>query len=94
VQQGQNVGQRYNLKEGTTTIGRSPESDIRLEESYIARHHAVIKQQGEAFTLIDLGSELPTQVEGKTLEPGDPVVLMPRAIITLGMIAFRFNISS
>jgi carbon-monoxide dehydrogenase medium subunit len=94
VQQGQNVGQRYNLKEGTTTIGRSPESDIRLEESYIARHHAVIKQQGEAFTLIDLGSELPTQVEGKALEPGEPVVLMPRAIITLGMIAFRFNISS
>jgi pSer/pThr/pTyr-binding forkhead associated (FHA) protein len=63
-----------------TTIGRTPDNDLRIEAKYISRHHAVILA-GPAHTIIeDLNSTNGVTVNGRritrqTLKDGDQVVV-------------------
>ena len=73
VQRGPEIGKRITLKEGVTTIGRSNDNDVELNDLYVSRYHSVIKQQGDTFVLIDLGSENPVHIRDTALEPGEPL---------------------
>ena len=72
-----------------TTIGRTPDNDIRIDAEFISRHHAVVLLYGSKTVIEDLNSTNGTYVNAervnrRTLKEGD--------IVTLGKSEFRFVI--
>jgi hypothetical protein len=76
---GGRAGEHFIPQAERTTIGRSPDNDIFLDDVTVSRKHAVLEQNGNQFLIEDLGSlngtfvnrrriESPTQ-----LESGDEV---------------------
>ena len=70
-----------------TTLGRTPDNDIRIDEDFISRHHAVLLLAGANTIVEDLNSTNGTYVNGerinrRTLKEGD--------LVTLGKTEFRF----
>jgi len=49
-------GEAFALGAERTTIGRSPDCDIFLDDVTVSRRHSVIAQAGGTFTIEDLGS--------------------------------------
>ena len=58
---------------GPVVIGRSPSSDIVIDEPYVSASHARFTIQGPALVLEDLGSTNGTMVNGHIIE--QPVTL-------------------
>jgi len=55
----------YPLDAGRLSIGRSPSSDIRLENNCVSRCHAAIERRPDgSFVLIDLDSRGGTWLDG------------------------------
>ena len=50
------AGERFALGAERTLSGRSPECDVFLDDVTVSRRHAELLQQGERFTIRDLGS--------------------------------------
>jgi chromosome segregation ATPase len=70
-----------------TTIGRTPDNDIRIDAEFISRHHAVVLLYGTKTVIEDLNSTNGTfvnseRINRRTLKEGD--------IVTLGKSEFRF----
>jgi DNA repair exonuclease SbcCD ATPase subunit len=70
-----------------TTLGRTPDNDIRIDEDFISRHHAVLLLSGATTILEDLNSTNGTYVNAervnrRALKEGD--------LVTLGKTEFRF----
>ena len=55
------------LEETRLTLGRAPESDVRLESGAVSKHHAVIDVVGNDAILHDLGSVNGTSVNGQRI---------------------------
>lgn len=53
---GSAIGSRFQLESNITTIGRSPESDIWLNDLSVSRSHAVIRKYGDRFFVDDSDS--------------------------------------
>ena len=51
-----------------TTIGRSPECDIFLDDVTVSRKHAVVARKGERLEIEDLGSLNGTFLNRKRIE--------------------------
>jgi pSer/pThr/pTyr-binding forkhead associated (FHA) protein len=68
VHRGANKGSRYLISEERTSIGRSPESEIFLDDVTVSRSHAVIERNGSAFSLNDLGSLNGTYINNQSLK--------------------------
>jgi FHA domain/zinc-ribbon domain len=49
-------GEVFQLQGESTTVGRSPDCDIFLDDVTVSRRHAVITDQGGRFVIEDLGS--------------------------------------
>ena len=56
--------------EGETTIGRSPECGIFLDDVTVSRKHAVLRERDSAFSIEDQGSLNGTFVNRKRVESG------------------------
>ncbi|MBT8198053.1 MAG: FHA domain-containing protein [Acidimicrobiia bacterium] len=73
------AGLSFVLADGTTTIGRSPDNGIVLEDVTVSRHHAVAHLDSNGLTVEDSGSTNGTYVNGERIEgnailqPGDEV---------------------
>jgi hypothetical protein len=72
-----------------TTVGRTPDNDVRVEAEYVSRHHAVLLLAGSETVLEDLHSTNGTFVNGeqiarRTLREGD--------LVAFGKIMYRFVI--
>jgi FHA domain-containing protein len=83
-------GSRIAIGEDPVTIGRSPESVIKLTDSTVSRNHAQIVRDGDAWFLHDKGSSNGTKVNGTAiadhmLEDGDE--------IKVGAVTLRFEMS-
>jgi ABC transport system ATP-binding/permease protein len=69
------------LEKRETSLGRSVDNDLILDDPAVSAHHAVIAWRGDSFTLTDLGSANGTEVNGQSiagprlLEAGDEVRL-------------------
>jgi predicted component of type VI protein secretion system len=68
------------LQPGITTIGRSADSDIKIDNAGVSAHHAKIIHDGNEFIIEDIESRNGTFVNGirvarKTLSDGDEVVI-------------------
>jgi pSer/pThr/pTyr-binding forkhead associated (FHA) protein len=59
------------LSEGTTTIGRAPESDICLADDHVSRHHARIQVRARHVTVEDLETKNGTLVNGERVHQAD-----------------------
>ncbi len=72
-----------------TTIGRSARSDLCIPDAFASRLHAEIRQEGEAFWLIDLGSANGTRLNGIPVTTTMPLV--PGNEIQIGETRIEFE---
>ena len=75
---GGRTGETYPLDRDQTTIGRSPDCDIFLDDVTVSRRHAVVARGDAGFTIEDLGSLNGTflnrsRIERGALDNGDEV---------------------
>jgi hypothetical protein len=76
---GGRAGEYFSPQGDRTTIGRSPDNDIFLDDVTVSRKHAVLAQSGNEFKIEDLGSLNGTFVNRRRidsatrLESGDEV---------------------
>ena len=68
VMSGGPSGVLYPLPEGVVTIGRSPASDVFLDDVTVSRNHARIERRPGAVVLKDLGSLNGTYVNRRRIE--------------------------
>ena len=74
--------ERFPLKPGKITIGRSSACDITISDPFISSSHASLHISSAAIILEDLGSSNKTYVEGKPIS--DPIKLRPNMSIRFG----------
>jgi pSer/pThr/pTyr-binding forkhead associated (FHA) protein len=80
VEKGPRTGMTFILKEGNTTVGRHPESDIFLNDVTVSRHHCRFVSNGDSLTVEDSGSTNGTyvndeRVDSAELRAGDEVLV-------------------
>jgi pSer/pThr/pTyr-binding forkhead associated (FHA) protein len=80
VARGPRTGMTYLLREGNTTVGRHPESDIFLNDVTVSRHHCRFVVTPGKLTVEDTGSTNGTyvndaRVDADQLEAGDEVII-------------------
>jgi pSer/pThr/pTyr-binding forkhead associated (FHA) protein len=83
-------GKLFVLGAGSAVIGRdSPDSnaDIVINDDYVSRKHAEVKQIGDDFVLCDLGSKNGTEIDGRRIEPGKLFKLTRDSVIGLAIVS-------
>ena len=75
---GGRAGEHFLLENDSTTVGRSPDCDVFLDDVTVSRKHAELVRDGDTFTISDLGSLNGTflnrrRIESGQLEDGDEV---------------------
>jgi hypothetical protein len=80
VERGPRSGMTYLLREGNTTVGRHPESDIFLNDVTVSRHHCRFVCSGDSLSVEDSGSTNGTyvndeRVDSAELKAGDEVLV-------------------
>lgn len=60
---GNNSGRRHKLRRGIMTIGRSPTTDISINDDRVSRVHCIIEWMGDTITIEDKGSTNGTFVD-------------------------------
>lgn len=80
VEKGPRKGMSFLLKDGNTTVGRHPDSDIFLNDVTVSRHHCRFVTSGEDLTVEDSGSTNGTyvndeRVDSAELQAGDEVLI-------------------
>jgi FHA domain-containing protein/zinc ribbon protein len=86
---GGRTGEQFPLERTQTTIGRTPDCDIFLDDVTVSRRHAIVAKGAGTFTLEDLGSLNGTflnrhRIEQADLENGDEVQIGKYRLIFLG----------
>jgi two-component system, NtrC family, response regulator AtoC len=71
-------------KQGQLSIGRAPESEIRLDDNGVSRRHAVFSILESGFALRDLGSANGTLLRGQPLPPETDVAILPGEAFSVG----------
>jgi pSer/pThr/pTyr-binding forkhead associated (FHA) protein len=77
------------LTKAETRFGRAGQNDVVLEDGHVSSKHAMIVQQADQFTLIDLGSANGTYVNEQRIS--GPVVLEPGDALRFGESGFVFR---
>jgi len=85
---GGRTGETFEVKDSQTTIGRSPDCDIFLDDVTVSRRHAVVTPGDTGFTIEDLGSLNGTflnrsRIDRDVLENGDEVQIGKYRLIFL-----------
>lgn len=80
VERGPRAGMTYVLNNGTTTVGRDPNSDIFLNDITVSRHHCRFVADAGSLVVEDSGSTNGTYVrdvavERAPLRAGDEVIV-------------------
>ncbi|HKP17703.1 MAG TPA: FHA domain-containing protein [Gaiellaceae bacterium] len=85
---GGRTGEQFIIDKQQTTVGRTPDCDIFLDDVTVSRRHAVIARSDDGFTIEDLGSLNGTflnrhRIERSRLENGDEVQIGKYRLIFL-----------
>src|SRR3954447_16447724 len=91
VQRGEDIGRRFDIDTTQLTIGRGSDNDLVLNDPMVSRYHAVVKRQGNRFSMIDLGSSNPVVINDQALEPGMAQQLTHRNVVFIGKTVFSFQ---
>jgi len=78
---GTNSGRRHKLRRGITTVGRSPTTDISLNDDRVSRVHCIIEWMGDTIAIEDKGSTNGTFVDSCRVSRA---ILSPGVIFQLG----------
>ena len=82
---GPDIGRCFKLRQGVSFVGRSFDSDIRIDDKTVSRKHLkVVNRDGKIF-VTDLKSRNGTFFDGKYLDPGCEVEIEEGLPIALGM---------
>src|SRR3954454_15375945 len=78
VQRGPSAGSRFLLDTETVTAGRSPDSEIFLDDVTVSRRHAEFRRTGDGYSVADVGSLNGTyvnrdRIDEVALQGGDEV---------------------
>jgi pSer/pThr/pTyr-binding forkhead associated (FHA) protein len=87
VRRGPNAGSRFLLDADVTTVGRSPDSDIFLDDVTVSRRHAEFRRDAGEFVVVDVGSLNGTYVNR---EPVDTAVLSTGDEVQIGKFRLVF----
>lgn len=68
VLRGPNTGARFLLDDAEVSTGRSPKSDIFLDDVTVSRKHAVFTRDGDGFAVRDVGSLNGTYVNRERID--------------------------
>jgi pSer/pThr/pTyr-binding forkhead associated (FHA) protein len=85
---GGRAGEQFPLERTQTTIGRTPDCDIFLDDVTVSRRHAIVARGAGGFTIEDLGSLNGTflnrhRIEKADLENGDELQIGKYRLIFL-----------
>lgn len=80
VEKGPRSGMTFMLRDGNTTVGRHPESDIFLNDVTVSRHHCRFVTKSDTLRIEDSGSTNGTylndeRVDSAELSAGDEVLV-------------------
>ncbi|NLW49785.1 MAG: mechanosensitive ion channel [Candidatus Brocadiaceae bacterium] len=78
----------FELLDGRTTIGRSPENVLCITNQHVSSSHAVVEQTEDGFVIHDLNSRWGTKVNG---EPVQSAPLSPGDVVEVGPIGLVFE---
>lgn len=87
VARGPSSGMRLDLTESPTTVGRSPDTAIFLDDITVSRRHAQFETSGDGWALRDLGSLNGTYVNRQAIERQE---LQSGDEIQIGKYRFRY----
>jgi len=81
------------LLQGKFAVGRrAGENDLIIADPYCSGRHADVSVDGEAVTVVDIGSTNGTFVNGARLEAGSPREVVPGDEITFGRSVFTIEV--
>lgn len=80
--------QTFPLRQGETTIGRSPYCSIRIPSHEASREHAAVSLDGDTAMIADLGSRNGTYINGVRIT--QPTRLLSGAMIGIGGATLSF----
>ena len=78
-------GQSFDIESDTVFIGRSPDSDIRIEDKSVSRKHLKIVKEKDKYYVTDLDSRNGSFVHGELLSPGVEFEIQEGVPIVVGM---------
>lgn len=79
------IGRSFKLREGVSFVGRSFDSDIRIDDRTVSRKHLkIVNKDGKVF-VTDLKSRNGTFFDGQYLAPGREVEIEEGMPLALGM---------
>ncbi len=81
-------GHAFDLNDSTTSIGRSIDNDIQIDDPSVSRFHAKINSKGDDLFIEDMKSQNGTLIDGKAIPPFETVQLRKGISIALGNILF------
>ena len=91
VIQGADQGKRLELDGDRHIVGRGLDSQLRLIDTEVSRHHVEFRQDGGAHKVVDLGSSNGTFVNGDRLVTGKPQALTAGDVLAFGMVKLVFH---
>lgn len=83
---GPSAGDTYEVKDGTTMVGRGPDNDLQIIEQSISRKHARLILSGERLLIEDLGSQNGTQLNGHPVGSYYQIEVKEGDFISLGSV--------
>ncbi len=80
------LGQRIDLADIPTVIGRSSSADVQIEHKSVSRQHCTVWREGERYFVRDLGSTNQTLVDGRGIGEAE---LSDGDLVTVGEVVMK-----
>ncbi|MEI6042825.1 MAG: FHA domain-containing protein [Chloroflexota bacterium] len=93
VQTGPDAGKVFNLDRPLLIAGRQVGNEMVLNDTQVSRRHIQLELRNGQVFISDLGSANGTNVNGQSLLPNQPRLLMPGDLVQLGNTALVFNVA-
>ena len=87
VIKGPSIGDEFYIEKDEFIIGRSPESDVLLDDITVSRKHALLKKDEDEYRLIDSGSLNGSYLNGNIV---DEAILSNGDRIQIGKFIFLY----
>jgi len=88
---GPDKGKSFNLNDDITTIGRSPDNDIRISDKGVSRHHGRFLKKEDKIFVVDLNSLRGVFIDGEKIEPGQEVEIKKESNLRIGRTTLSFQ---